>query len=203
MKQPIFPLADRQHGLVLFFALIALVAMSLAAVALIRSVDTNTMISGNLAFRQAATTTADTGIEAAINTLTARNNASSVDPFMDPSHPLNVTNAAIGYYSNIDLTLDLFAESTWVDGVSSPETTDPNTGNRIRFIIQRMCRNANQVASRSNCLFSGEPEDKSAKNICGSEGCELKSEESPPQYRVTVRAAGPRNTFSFIQAMIF
>ena len=203
MRQPIFSLADRQHGLVLFFALIALVAMSLAAVALIRSVDTNTMISGNLAFRQAATTTADTGVEAAINTLTVRNNSSTADPFVDPSHPLNVTNAAIGYYSNIDLRLDLFADATWVDGVSSPETTDPNTGNRVRFIIQRMCRNANAVVSRSNCLFSGEPADTGGKSIFGYGGGEIKSEESPPQYRVTVRAAGPRNTFSFVQAMIF
>ena len=38
-----------QRGVVLFFALIALVAMSLAAVALIRSVDTSTIIAGNLA----------------------------------------------------------------------------------------------------------------------------------------------------------
>ena len=42
----------KQRGVVLFIALIALVAMSLAAVALVRSVDTATIIAGNLAFKQ-------------------------------------------------------------------------------------------------------------------------------------------------------
>ena len=56
----------QQRGVVLFLALIALVIMSLAAVALIRSVDTNTLIAGNLSFKQAATTSADAGTEAAI-----------------------------------------------------------------------------------------------------------------------------------------
>ena len=57
--------------MVLFFALIALVVMSLAAVALIRSVDTSTMIAGNLAFKQSATTSGDSGVEGAITALTA------------------------------------------------------------------------------------------------------------------------------------
>lgn len=56
----------KQRGVVLFFALIALVAMSLAAVALIRSVDTSTLIAGNLAFKQATKNSAEAGIEAAI-----------------------------------------------------------------------------------------------------------------------------------------
>jgi Tfp pilus assembly protein PilX len=61
----------KQQGMVLFFALIALVVMSLAAVALIRSVDTNTMIAGNLGFKQSATVSADSGVETAIDWLGA------------------------------------------------------------------------------------------------------------------------------------
>ena len=41
----------RQHGVVLFIALIVMVALSLAAIALIRSVDTTNAVVGNLAFR--------------------------------------------------------------------------------------------------------------------------------------------------------
>ena len=44
-----------QSGVVLFIALIVLVAMSLAGVALVRSVDTNLLIAGNLAFKQGDT----------------------------------------------------------------------------------------------------------------------------------------------------
>ena len=53
-----------QHGIVLFTVLIALVVLSLASVALVRSIDTGTTIAGNLAFRQAATQAGDAGTEA-------------------------------------------------------------------------------------------------------------------------------------------
>ena len=57
--------ARAQRGVILFIALIVLVAMSLAGIALMRSVDTNVLIAGNLAFRQATTNMADVGVEAA------------------------------------------------------------------------------------------------------------------------------------------
>jgi len=58
-------LPHREKGLALLVAMIALVAMSLAGIALVRSIDTNTMIAGNLAFRQGATLSADAGTETA------------------------------------------------------------------------------------------------------------------------------------------
>src|SRR5665647_88236 len=78
----------KQHGVVLFIALIALVVLSLAAVALIRSVDTNTLIAGNLAFKQSATISADSGLETAITWL--GNQASAT---------LEADSAAAGYYA--------------------------------------------------------------------------------------------------------
>ena len=56
-------LAGSQHGIVLFTVLIALVVLSLASVALVRSIDTGVTIAGNLAFRQAATQAADAGTD--------------------------------------------------------------------------------------------------------------------------------------------
>ena len=50
---------DHERGLVLVIALVALLILSLAAAALIRSVDTATVIAGNLAFKQAATTSGE------------------------------------------------------------------------------------------------------------------------------------------------
>ncbi len=48
-----------QRGVALFFALICMVAIMLAAVMLVRSVDTATLIAGNLAFQQSATRSGD------------------------------------------------------------------------------------------------------------------------------------------------
>ena len=55
-------LIQKQKGLVLFISLIALVAMSLAAAALVRSVDSGVLVAGNLAFKQSAIMSAETGI---------------------------------------------------------------------------------------------------------------------------------------------
>src|SRR6266700_2071527 len=59
----------RQRGVVLFIALIVMVAMSLAAIALIRSVDTTNAIVGNLAFRMASILPANASIEQAASGL--------------------------------------------------------------------------------------------------------------------------------------
>ena len=56
----------RQQGIVVFVALIAVVLMSLAAVGLMRSVHTSTIVVGNLAFRQAAQSMASAAVEKAV-----------------------------------------------------------------------------------------------------------------------------------------
>src|SRR4030081_2225685 len=67
LKPSLFQTAPpaRQHGVVLFVALIVMVALSLAAIALIRSVDTTTTVIGNLAFRQASILPANMAVEEA------------------------------------------------------------------------------------------------------------------------------------------
>src|SRR5450759_2125205 len=102
-KKPMNP-PIKQRGVVLFIALMALVAMSLAAVALIRSVDTNTIIAGNLAFKQAATAAADSGLESAITWLASTSiaNASS----------LNADVTANGYYATSALDAKTLATAS-------------------------------------------------------------------------------------------
>lgn len=197
----------RQRGSVLFFTLIALVAMTLATLALVRSVDTNTLISGNLAFRQAATTSGDAGVEAAVAAMTAVQTANvAKNVYMDATHAFNVTSATTGYYSNADSALSLTADTTWTDDTSSNAVID-GSGNTYRYIIQRMCRTANQVLSKPNCLFSGTAKDNSGKEIplpsgvCNGPGCPTAGQS--PQYRVTVRVTGPKSTVSYIQAVVY
>jgi Tfp pilus assembly protein PilX len=194
--------ATKQRGVVLFIALIALVVMSLAAVALVRSVDTSTIIAGNLAFKQSATSSADSGLESAIGWLTAEaTSAANVNKnlWTDGTHTLNVTNAAVGYYSNVDNTLDLAADSTWSSGSSMDAGADA-TGNAIRYIIQRMCRNPNQVVSTANCLF-GSGEGSNGEQLAGE--LSISSATASAMYRITARVAGPRNTISYIQAFVY
>jgi large-conductance mechanosensitive channel len=59
----------RERGVVLFIALLVMVALSLAGIALIRSADTATIVAGNLAFKQAAAAAVDRSIEQAVDRL--------------------------------------------------------------------------------------------------------------------------------------
>lgn len=191
----------RQRGAVLFFALIALVVMTLAAVALIRSVDTNTLIAGNLAFKQSATSSGDGGVEAAVTWLT--NNAATLDS----------SNAAAGYYNSVNqLPAMNLVGLTWSDANSKLTGTDA-AGNTVRYIIQRMCKHtggAGSLASpaiipdESNCLFSDGEKGGSGMGVLDATqaGAGLSGSGSPI-YRVTAQVTGPRNTISYIQAFVF
>jgi len=59
------PTPRSQRGTMLIIALIVLVAMTLAGIATMRSVDTATVMAGNIAFRQSALNAADQGVQAA------------------------------------------------------------------------------------------------------------------------------------------
>lgn len=198
-----------QRGIVLFLALVALVAMSLAAVALIRSVDTSTLIAGNLAFKQAATTSADAGVDAAIVLLTGmRDGNGTKDVLTDATHTFNITDTAArpGYHSSADPALILTAEATWDDVNNILVGTDAS-GNTVRYIIQRMCRNAGVAIQTADCLFSAATEDGSGKqtplpkDICDGPGCPVAGQT--PQIRITVRVTGPKNTLSYVQAFVY
>ena len=54
----------RQRGVVLFVALIAVLIMTLAGVAIMRTLDSSSTLGGNLAYRQAALSQADRGVNA-------------------------------------------------------------------------------------------------------------------------------------------
>jgi len=203
--------AMKQRGVVLFFALIALLAMSLAAVALIRSVDTSTMIAGNLAFKQAATSSGDAGIEAAMTWLAGIETANTtLNVLNNAAHPFNSDNAAAGYYSSAASAVSL-TDGTgiqWDNTDSALVLPDPDSsGNSIRYVIQRMCRNANQPIQTADCLFSGALQDNNGQNIplpqevCQGAGCPVAGQT--PQIRITARTTGPRNTVSYVQAFVY
>lgn len=200
----------RQSGIVLFVALIALVVMSLAAVALIRSTDTNTVISGNLAFKQAATTSADAGVEAAIAALTTiKSSNASINVLNDATHPFNITNTSTrpGYFSSVNPTLNLLADATWSTAGNAASLAIDASGNTVQYIVQRMCRTPNVAIQNAGCLFSAAAENTSGQNIplpqniCAGPGCPVAGQT--PQVRVTVRVAGPKNTISYVQAFIY
>ena len=193
---------ETQQGVVLFFALIALVVMSLAAVALIRSVDTNSMIAGNLAFKRSATTSADSGSEAALNWLSVQSvatlqgnvvlsayYATSID---DPLTPLPIDES--------DGKAMVEANGVVATGAGIVAGVDSN-GNSISYVVQRMC-NATGPATVANCLMGPGTALACDDSIGPPPPPGVCDASRSPIYRITARVVGPKNTVSIIQAFM-
>jgi len=195
----------RQQGAVLFIALIVLVAMTLAGIAMMRSVDTTLGISGNMAFKQATLQGSDRGVKAAFDWLAANSSGTT----------LQTTNAGVGYFSaKPGNEPDWFDIAQWSNGVRLANEggfvgQPDNAGNVVRYIIHRMC-NCADVPYNSKCTASD------IDNSCGlyyppagaaaggSMSVGAAKFEGIPQiyYRVTTRVDGPRNTVSITQVTV-
>ena len=207
---PRHTLPVRQRGVVLFLALVSLLAIMLAAVALVRSVDTATLIAGNLALQQSATRSGDGGAESAIAWLTTtQTNNSTLNVLLDTNHPFNLDNANAGYYSggtNLALDSATLTGLTWSSTNSVPLSMDAS-GNTTRYIIQRMCQTANVAVANAGCLFSSATVDNSGQNvalpqdICSGPGCPAAGQAA--QMRITTKTTGPKNTLSYVQTFVY
>jgi len=185
--------AARQGGVVLFITLIVLVAMTLAGIALVRSVSTTNMIAGNIAFQQGATHSSDLGVESAITWLETNSGGAA----------LQADNLPMGYIASLQ---DPVAGQTWDNfwanqlvGRVRTLATDAS-GNTPTYVIQRMCNTAGlSTAPATGCASSpvaGTPTcSKSTPPICLNSSSQV-------YYRITVRVVGPRNTVSFVQAIV-
>jgi type IV pilus assembly protein PilX len=213
------PSVHQQRGLSLLVALIALAAMSMAGVALIRSIDTNSLIAGNLAFRQNSTTSADSGVEAARLWLMNNSSAYLQDDHSDSGY--FATRADTGGEDNkgMDITGSRTKSTNdnvkWIDargdeqaGSHKPfcEANNDATGNRICYVIHRMCDLPGSIDT-ADCSTS------TTSNSDGdSEGVEGREKSYQPilkgtgttmgRYRITVRVSGPRNNNSYVQVFI-
>jgi Tfp pilus assembly protein PilX len=194
--------ARRERGTILFIALIVLVAMSLAGIALMRSVDTNVLIAGNLAFRQGATAGGDRGIEDARAWLMA--NAA----LLNDDKP-----AGAGFYwANWQQNLDLIGNNSdplildydWYSNEPNDLGFD-SAGNQVKYVIHRLCDTAgppNNVQCIRSALSTGTATGTGDSKQIKQEGDGVVKLGTVVMYRVTVRVTGPRNTVSYVQAVL-
>ncbi len=183
----------KQHGVVLFIALIVLVAMSLAGVALWRSIGTGVLIAGNIALQRGAVTSSDGGME------TARAWLMTQSPTT-----LNSTQPT-GYISNWDerfdaTTFDWDTLSTVVAPVGTPDAA----GFATSYVVHRLCKlpNIGTNAPSQQCLTVTVAGGSSSRGG-GGYGVTPLSGTTYIYYRITSRALGPRNTVSYTQSIMY
>ena len=201
MRRVHIPPPRAQQGVVLFVALIILVAMTLAGIALMRSVDTNVLIAGNLAFRQANTMYADTGVEAARAWLSANTAA------LNNNQPAG----ALHYWANYQLGLNFLGTDpdptknyNWSQAAV---VAAPDPAFTISYVIHRLCGGAGAPADAAAQCMQASAGGGSGTSGLGTKGVVTYGVQALPgistiYYRVTVRVIGPRNTLSYVQAIL-
>lgn len=193
-----------QRGVVLVMALIVLAAMTLAGIGLMRSVLTGNKVAGNLAFQQSATHEADRGIEAAVVWLENTNAMNPVTLHLSQLPGINQ-----GYFASWQPNTDPNAAGgSWEQSWTAWEGTgrindlgrDANTGNRVRYVIHRLCNAEGPPESGIFCNVS--PSRVGDEGSGRGAGVPPINVPSQRYYRITVRVDGPRNTVSFVQSIV-
>lgn len=184
-------LRNRQQGVVLLIALTVLVAMSLAGVGLMRSVDNTVVVAGNLAFKTASVQVADYGSQQAVTWLAANSAGTG----------LQNTNLTRGYYSSRPPEEpNWYDVNSWQDAYSLNGGIADASGNVIRFVVHRMCTLPDVAPDESCSMYFP----KSAATEGGSKATGAPMYEGVPQiyYRVTTRVEGPRNNVTVVQTSV-
>jgi type IV pilus assembly protein PilX len=185
----------KQRGVVLFIALIALVAMTLAAIALIRATDTSNIIAGNLAFKQATVQASDTGVEQAITAL--------VNTIVPTSVEADIANL----YFATQQPVDSYGVPTTINWASVPcrDTAGNTLGScsdssayRIQYMIDRLCTGTLPITDIQGSCVTSVPSGGGSHRSGGV----VFTSASKVYYRITVRVSGPRNATTMVQAMV-
>ncbi|MBI4743152.1 MAG: hypothetical protein HY777_16725 [Betaproteobacteria bacterium] len=177
-----------QRGAVLFFTLIALVAMTLAALAMVRSVDTGNLVAGNIALKQGAIQEADIAMNKAFSCLDSGG--------VLLGSALGTTVTTCNYYSTLQADVNKpFGIPDVLE--SAVGALDPVTGNTSAYVIERMCTTTG-AWNAATCVESPFGKAEAAGDS------HLPEKQTPPQalYRISIKVSGPRNVAAYSQMVM-
>jgi Tfp pilus assembly protein PilX len=187
-----------QRGTVLIIALIVLVAMTLAGIATMRSVDTATLLAGNIGLRQATSNAADQGIQTAAAWLVANLGVT-----------LDNDNFAVGYHSSVAVSEPDWSDSSNWTGAFTLNSGNPDAGgNVVTFLIHRMCSvpNCGSAATcaggTNTCASTLSSASLSQSGMDQTRPTDTHTTAPAIHYRITAKAVGPRNSVSIVQTLV-
>ncbi len=208
-----------QHGVVLFFALLALAVMSIASVALIRGVDTNSLVTGNLVYRQSANTSTAIAFERVAQVMSTIKTVDSHQDIPDVAYYRSCNTFDTVPSNNTCRGEQLTNRQVWeTRSRLVPTLSDGNDaltdgidrfGNTITYVVERMCTYAatetGEETDGAHCMLAdGAAEDNNSKGGVGAvAGLFLQgrpSAQAQPVYRITLRILGLKNTVSYVQS---
>jgi type IV pilus assembly protein PilX len=184
----------RQKGMVsTLIALIVLVTSLLAAMALMRSVDTSNTVAGSLTFRQAVLQEAERAYVDAQQNIT----------FSQPTSDADV--ASLGYYAEPQPATARSAgdiPNVLVNQTSGYATVTPidSKDNSVIYVVERLCSAAGS-ATTSSCIVpgasisGGSSSNQTSDNLTFSNG-------TSAAFRLTVRVTSQKGAVAYVQTIM-
>ena len=195
----------KQNGMVLIVALVILVAMTLGGLGLMRSMETSSMIAGNIASQQTTIYSSDLGVESAIEWLESNLNTPALD---QNNAPMGYAASAAALAGNqtgpaIWTTLSTAGVCTLPRSGEICSTTLPTdaAGNTVQYTIQRLCNAPGPINGAGCGAAQGGNLNADGENQAAGEDT-LGIANNSAYYRITVRVTGPRNSIGFVQAIV-
>ena len=202
---------SRQRGVVLLFALIALVVMMIAAVAMTRSFHSSLFMAGNIGFKRDMRNQSEMAVSTALGyfrdaTKLGTSGARAIDSSQYNYSARMLATDAHGIPSALALSNDDFALQYPAPVLKSQ---DNSQSVEVRYVIDRLCSTVGDETTLgpNTCVMANNatPPGRGALNAQSSDTAPLcpTCKSAAPQgviYRLSIKVTGPRKTQSFFQS---
>ncbi|MDR6520255.1 Tfp pilus assembly protein PilX [Variovorax paradoxus] len=197
----------RERGVVLLFCLIILVILLAGGIAVMRSTGNSLFGAGNLAFKRDLVNQGELAIAKAMKEF--QTGGALVNTTATAANLPTANYSAVQLQTNEHGIPQVLLKKTTLSGpdvagntfTPSGGSITGNGGVTVRYVIDRMCNTTGAFSTigKSRCVYT-----PSSTETLGGDQSQLSmpgpSVPSPPVYRITVRADGPRDTQVFLQA---
>jgi Tfp pilus assembly protein PilX len=208
MKTPVHGQSKhRERGVVLVFAMIALVIMLIGAVAIIRSMNSAQFNIGNIGFKRDLSNQSERAVQAAMDAV--RGSGVLADP------TVRLTNLKSANYSAVKLTNNaqgiptaLLSDTEFATvGTATNDIVVSDLNVTLRYVVDRLATTTGSCSTdtcivANQTVFGGSSSEwiNSQTNSGAPSNPNPSAVPQQPIYRLTVRLTGPRNTLSFFQS---
>jgi type IV pilus assembly protein PilX len=187
-----------QRGVTLVIALIALVVLTVGAVAMSRSSDVSLRMAGNLAFKRDLVNQGERAIATALAELNS--GGLSAEATRNANRLASNYSATLLGSSEQGIPNVLLSQAAFTAaGFSHADITDTSTGVTVRYVIDRQCTSAGIYDNAACQAITAKPPPKSCDGI----NCDVTTGAvTRPVYRISVRITGPRGNQTYTQTTV-
>jgi type IV pilus assembly protein PilX len=187
-----------QRGVTLIIALIALITLTIGALAMMRSTNTSLRMSSNLAFKRDLANQSERAVAAALADLRTGSLASAGS--REANLLANNYSASVLASPGQGIPTVLIDDSAYTTaGFTRADIADAAARLTIRYVIDRQCTGTGAYDAATCSGVSTIASDKGGS----SSGSDSKAGGgSAPVYRISIRVTGPRGVQTFLQTTV-